>query len=98
MDHVDADGENRERRSHDMPGKLDVNHLDGIGPLWLLAHLPVMGAEGPGYVDLDQAKVTIRFRAQDLDLKGARIVGGRLAHSGRKKPTPNTKYRRPIGR
>lgn len=57
-----------------LPGKLDVNHLDGIGPLWLLAHLPVMGAEGPGYVDLDQAKVTIRFRAQDLDLKGARIV------------------------
>jgi hypothetical protein len=57
-----------------LPGKLDVNHLDGIGPLWLLAHLPTSGAGGPGFVDLDQAEVTIRFRAQDLDLKGARIV------------------------
>jgi hypothetical protein len=57
-----------------LPGKLDVNHLDGIGPLWLLAHLPTIGAGGPGAVDLDQAEVTIRFRAQDLDLKGARIV------------------------
>jgi Sel1 repeat-containing protein len=57
-----------------LPGKLDINHLDGIGPLWLLAHLPTMGAGGPGFVDLDQAEVSIRFRAQDLDLKGARIV------------------------
>jgi len=57
-----------------LPGKLDVNHLDGIGPLWLLAHLPTSGAGGPGFVDLDQAEVSIRFRAQDLDLKGARIV------------------------
>ena len=30
--------------------------------------------EGPGFVDLDQAEVTVRFRARDLDLKGARIV------------------------
>ncbi len=57
-----------------LPGKLDVNHLDGIGPLWLLAHLPTTGAGGPGFVDLDQAEVSIRFRARDLDLKGARIV------------------------
>jgi hypothetical protein len=57
-----------------LPGKLDINHLDGIGPLWLLAHLPTAGAGGPGFVDLEQAEVSIRFRAQDLDLKGARIV------------------------
>lgn len=57
-----------------LPGKLDVNHLDGIGPLWLLAHLPTAGVGGPGYIDLDQAEASIRFRAQDLDLKGARIV------------------------
>jgi hypothetical protein len=57
-----------------LPGKLDVNHLDGIGPLWLLAHMPMVGVDGPGYVDLDQAEVTIRFRAQGLDLKGARIL------------------------
>jgi len=57
-----------------LPGKLDINHLDGIGPLWLLAHLPTAGAGGPGFVDLDQAEVSIRFRARDLDLKGARIV------------------------
>lgn len=57
-----------------LPGRLDANHLDGIGPLWLLAHLPEIAVGGPGFVDLDQAEVTIRFRAQDLDLKGARIV------------------------
>jgi len=57
-----------------LPGKLDVNHLDGIGPLWLLAHLPTTAAGGPGFVDLDQAEVTIRFRSRDLDLKGARIL------------------------
>ncbi len=57
-----------------LPGRLDNNHLDGIGPLWLLAHLPTIGAGGPGFVDLDQAELSIRFRARDLDLKGARIV------------------------
>src|SRR6476469_1702466 len=48
-----------------LPGKLDANHLDGIGPLWLLAHLPKMAVGGPGFVDLDQAEVTIRFRARN---------------------------------
>jgi hypothetical protein len=57
-----------------LPGRLDPNHLDGIGPLWLLAHLPLNAADGPGFLDFDQAEVTIRFRAQNLDLKGARIL------------------------
>lgn len=57
-----------------LPGRLDPNHLDGIGPLWLLAHLAVASVGGPGYVDFDQAEISIRWRAHDVDLKGARIL------------------------
>jgi DNA-binding transcriptional ArsR family regulator len=74
-----------------LPGKLDINHLDGIGPLWLLAHMPVDGIDGPGYVDLDQAEVTIRFRALDLDLKGARIVWWVTTHLPKTETDPSYK-------
>jgi hypothetical protein len=57
-----------------LPGKLDPNHLDGIGPLWLLAHLRVTSVGGPGVVDFDQAEITIRLRAHNVDLKGARLL------------------------
>jgi Sel1 repeat len=57
-----------------LPGTLDPNHLDGIGPLWLLAHLRVTSIGGPGITDFDQAEITIRLRSHDLDLKGARIL------------------------
>jgi hypothetical protein len=57
-----------------LPGTLDPNHLDGIGPLWLLAHLRVTSVGGPGITDFGQAEVTIRLRAHDVDLKGARLL------------------------
>ena len=57
-----------------LPGRLDPNHMDGIGPLWLLAHLGVAAAGAPGYLDLNDAEISIRIRARDLDLKGGRIV------------------------
>jgi hypothetical protein len=42
-----------------LPGTLDPNHLDGIGPLWLLAHLRVTSIGGPGITDFDQAEITL---------------------------------------
>ncbi|MBR0937888.1 hypothetical protein [Bradyrhizobium jicamae] len=46
-----------------LPGTLDANHLDGIGPLWLLAHLRVTAVGGPESVDFDQSELTNRLRA-----------------------------------
>ena len=57
-----------------LPGTIDANHMDGIGPLWLLAHLRVTAIGGPGIVDFDQSELTIRFRAHNLQLHGARIL------------------------
>ena len=57
-----------------LPGKLDANHLDGIGPLWLLAHLRVTFMGGPGITDFDQAEITIRLRGHDVDFKGSRLL------------------------
>jgi hypothetical protein len=57
-----------------LPGRIDSNHMDGIGPLWLLAHLRVTSIGGPGVVDFDQSELTIRIRAHNLQLHGARLL------------------------
>jgi|GEM_PF-4696785 len=57
-----------------LPGTLDSNHMDGIGPAWLLAHLRVTASGGPGIVDFDQSELTIRLRTHNLQLNGARLL------------------------
>jgi hypothetical protein len=57
-----------------LPGRLDPNHLDGIGPLWLLAHMVMTSVGAPGYLDLNDAEISIRLRARNVELKGARLL------------------------
>src|SRR5688572_32445506 len=56
------------------PGGIDPNHLDGIGPLWLVSHLSIPAAGSPGVLDLRDATVTLQIRAQDFDPHGARLI------------------------
>jgi VCBS repeat-containing protein len=55
-------------------GSTDPNHIDNIGPIWLLAHLssPVVGAAG--ILDLRTAEIEIRVRGTDFDANGTNLV------------------------
>jgi hypothetical protein len=57
-----------------LPGRLDPNHLDGIGPLWLLANMNLASVGAPGYLDLNDAEISIRLRARNVELRGARLL------------------------
>ena len=70
-----------------LPGKLDINHLDGIGPLWLLAHLPTEG------VGVRNSSISIRPRsafdfARRISISRARgrLVGHAPASEGGGRP------------
>ena len=52
-----------------LPGTPDVNHIDGIGTIFLVAHLPLQEA-----LDLRNADLTIRLRGEGVDLKGGRLA------------------------
>jgi len=63
-----------------LPGILDPNHLDGIGPLWLLLHLPItavapLTAHGsPGPFSLIGGKVRMRARlSSDFQANGCTL-------------------------
>lgn len=57
-----------------LPGTVDRNHLDGIGPIYLLAHLPMRTLlESGNPCDLRWAELVISVRTSGLDLAGGRI-------------------------
>src|SRR5262245_6202908 len=56
------------------PATLDPNHIDGIGPLWLVAHLSIPALGSPGILDLRDAQIDIRIRASDFNPNGAKLV------------------------
>jgi len=57
-----------------LPGRVDENHLDGIGPIYLIAHLPMsrflMRSKS---CDLRDAEIALEVRTKDLDLAGGRV-------------------------
>jgi hypothetical protein len=57
-----------------LAGDLDPNHIDGIGPIWLLAHLSLPAFDAPGRLDLNDASINITIRAQDLQANGAQLA------------------------
>ena len=56
------------------PGLLDPNHLDGIGALRLVAHLPIPVTGSPGILNLTDAEFQITIRGTDFEANGARLV------------------------
>jgi len=53
------------------PGILDPNHLNGIGPLWLLAHLPMTAPGSPGALDMTGGRIEIDAKlSADFDARG----------------------------
>lgn len=56
-----------------LPGILDPNHLNGIGPLWLLAHLPMQIPGSPGALDMTCGRIEIDAKlSPDFDARGAK--------------------------
>ena len=58
----------------ELPGTADLNHIDGVGPIYLLAHLPVPRLTDRHALDLRDASVTVRMRAFDVDLAGGSLA------------------------
>jgi hypothetical protein len=57
-----------------LPGRTDQNHLDGVGPIYLLAHLPMRSLLASGSpCDLRWAELVISVRTSGVDLAGGRI-------------------------
>lgn len=52
------------------PGTLDPNHIDGIGPIWLLSHLSIPAIGGTGPLNLTNAEISITIRTKDLEANG----------------------------
>ena len=67
------------------PGELDPNHIDGIGPIWLVSHLssPTIGA--PGALNLTGATINITIKATDFVANGAKLyfwIASEIPESG----------------
>ncbi|MCS6627354.1 Ig-like domain-containing protein [Roseibacterium beibuensis] len=56
------------------PGSLDPNHLDGIGALRLVAHLPIPQVGSPGALNLAGGEFEITIRATDYQANGGKLV------------------------
>lgn len=57
-----------------LAGDLDPNHIDDIGPIWLLAHLSIPAFGSPGQLDLNDATIKLTIRAQDLEANGSQLA------------------------
>jgi VCBS repeat-containing protein len=56
------------------PGDLDPNHIDGIGPIWLVSHLSLSDYGAPGRLDLNDSMLEITVRTEDFDANGAQLA------------------------
>lgn len=78
-----------------LPGTADVNHVDGIGTIYLLAHLPI-GAPGipgaPGFLDLRNANIELTIRGTDLNLHHGKLAWWIVSNLPTKKTSPYFTY------
>lgn len=70
----DVEGEYPDYVRLQAPGQLDPNHLDGIGALWLVAHLNPDLPGAVGSFDLRDAEISLTVRGRDFNANGARLV------------------------
>ncbi|RZJ20409.1 MAG: hypothetical protein EON85_15960, partial [Brevundimonas sp.] len=55
-------------------GPLDANHIDGIGAIWLVAHLSTPTLGSPGALNLQDAEFTMTVRSTDFDPNGGQLA------------------------
>ena len=57
-----------------LPGRVDQNHLDGIGPIYLITYLTIAELLKPSMSrDLRNAEMVLEVCTKDLDLAGGRV-------------------------
>lgn len=56
------------------PGPLDYNHIDGVGAIWLVAHLSTPTLGSPGTLNLHDAEFQMTVRGTDFDINGGKLV------------------------
>ena len=56
------------------PGPLDYNHIDGVGAIWLVAHLSTPTLGSPGVLNLHDAEFQMTVRGTDFDINGGQLV------------------------
>jgi Ca2+-binding RTX toxin-like protein len=55
-------------------GPLDANHIDGIGALWLVAHLSAPTLGSPGALNLHDAEFQMTVRGTDFEANGGKLA------------------------
>ncbi|HYC73632.1 Ig-like domain-containing protein, partial [Brevundimonas sp.] len=56
------------------PGPLDANHIDGIGAIWLVAHLGTATQGSPGVLNLVGAEFEMTVRGTDFLANGGKLA------------------------
>jgi Ca2+-binding RTX toxin-like protein len=56
------------------PGGLDANHIDGVGAIWLVAHLSTPTQGSPGILNLQDAEFEITVRGTDFLSNGGKLA------------------------
>lgn len=56
------------------PGNVDPNHIDGIGSLFLLAHLSIPTAGSAGVLNLADAEFEITIKGTDFEANGGKLM------------------------
>lgn len=77
-----------------LPGTADVNHIDGIGTIYLVAHLPMhANVDGsPGNSDLRNAKIQLTIKGTNLELHGGKLVWWVVANIPKSETSPYFTY------
>ena len=55
-------------------GLLDANHIDGIGAIWLVAHLSTPTLGSPGALNLIDAEFQMTVRSTDFEANGGKLA------------------------
>ena len=56
------------------PGPLDANHIDGVGAIWLVAHLSTPTQGSPGVLNLVDAEFEMTVRGTDFLANGGKLA------------------------
>lgn len=55
-------------------GPLDANHIDGVGAIWLVAHLSTPTLGSPGALNLLDAEFEMTVRTKDFEANGGKLA------------------------
>lgn len=55
-------------------GALDANHIDGVGAIWLVAHLSTPTLGSPGALNLHDAEFQMTVRGTDFEANGGKLA------------------------